>query len=84
MERSNCRSCKAPILWVRSEHGNLLPVDEAPNPKGTIIIKNGVGFTLSKRNLFELVVSEDEPRYISHFATCPEAPRWRKGNRDVP
>jgi len=45
MSEQKCRSCGAPIEWVKTDAGKWMPVD----PDGT-----------------------------SHFATCPDAEKWRK------
>jgi hypothetical protein len=40
---AKCRSCGATIIWARhATTGNLAPLDAAPSPIGTILIKNGV------------------------------------------
>lgn len=75
-EKGNCRSCKAPILWCRTTLGNLMPVDAEPVADGNIVLKDGTAHTLSKADLFEPMV--DGPRYRSHYATCPDAQKYRK------
>ena len=45
VSEETCRSCGAPITWVKTESGKWMPLD----PDGT-----------------------------SHFATCPDAAKWRK------
>lgn len=55
---SKCRSCQAPIRWIRTAVGKPMPLDFAPSPNGN--------------------VRHDGEMYTSHFATCPDAKRWRK------
>ncbi|MBZ0118671.1 MAG: hypothetical protein K8H88_16840 [Sandaracinaceae bacterium] len=74
-----CRSCKALVLWTVTESGELMPVDFAPSADGTIAIKPGTH--AGKRVWRSRVVRLDERgvmRRKSHFASCPNAPEWRK------
>lgn len=85
---TRCQSCDARIVFVlaRRKHngedrfGNH-PVDLDADPAGTFhVIQKG-------RNLLAyLVPAADRKRradlYVSHYATCPDADRWRgKGKR---
>lgn len=70
-----CRSCGASIFFTRSATtGNPMPMDADPIPSGDYIIEDGravyvgTGLTLDYGN----------DRFISHFATCPNAPMHRK------
>ena len=72
----NCRSCEAPILWAETAAGKSMPLDEKPDPNGTFVFVNG-----KTRRAEPLDVQLKRPLYTSHFATCPEAAQWRKGNR---
>ena len=78
---SRCRSCGAEILWVRTERGNKMPLDAKPVP--------GDGrnlFVLRDRNSPEgpLAIAAwglnpyEDPHYVSHFATCPNAAQHRR------
>ena len=65
---SACKSCDAPIKWVRLRPGlKAHPVDEMP--KKVIVLTD--------------VTDNDAPvakmvdGYTSHFATCPDADKWR-------
>src|SRR5687768_11927283 len=81
MSAGNCRTCDAPIRWVRSQtSGKLMPVDPEPAERGSIV-KVGMGTDgvaivayLRKGQLDEF---DDRPRYVSHFATCPDADEHR-------
>ena len=75
-EQSPCRSCGAPMLWVRTTAGNLMPLDLEPVPGGNIVLKDGLAHVL-KGDLFEGMIDEG-PRYVSHFVTCPEAAKHRR------
>lgn len=93
--RVRCASekCRAEIVFVLlarkvrgEERFGRHPVDVAPAPGGTIyVIRDG----RSSRNLIGHSIPAAERRgradlYISHYATCPDADRWRgqgKGKR---
>lgn len=64
-----CRSCHAPVVWAKTESGRSIPVDPGPSTKGNILIKDGIA----------RVVPVGTPKaQTSHFATCPDAERWRR------
>jgi hypothetical protein len=76
MEKGNCRSCNAPVLWVRTTSGALMPLDAEPVENGNIALIDGVAHT-RRGDLFEEMLP-DGPRYQSHFASCPNAAKHRK------
>lgn len=53
-----CRSCRAPLVFLKTETGKLIPVD--------------------KKTVDAADEYFDRDRHVSHFATCPDAKRWRK------
>jgi hypothetical protein len=71
----NCKSCGAPIRWVKTATGKAMPLDANPTPKGNVIIVKGVA-----------QIGGDHPdllpgealRFTSHFATCPNASQHRR------
>jgi hypothetical protein len=69
----NCKSCGAPIVWVRMRSDKMMPVDANPDPRGNIEIFDGFGSVIEKTDLFP-----GRDRYISHWATCPNAQEHRK------
>jgi hypothetical protein len=74
---SRCRSCGAPIRWTRTEKGRRMPIDPEPVPEGNIVLRE-----LDEATPLALSVPPaafpDEPRYLSHFATCPDAAKHRR------
>jgi hypothetical protein len=76
-----CRSCGAPIIWLTIRPGSRrMPVDAEPSPSGNIIadLDQAMGVVVSAEPLRQMKVdTPDEPFYLSHFATCPQADRWR-------
>jgi len=79
---ARCRSCGAEILFIKTSGGKMHPVNadpvqfnHKPGAKGRVIIGNG--------QVVPADIREDgkERGWISHFSTCPDANRFRKGNR---
>lgn len=84
---SRCRSCETEIIWARHhETESRMPLE--PDPDGEWIVRTVSGRPSSSsgaRHRFRVAVhdpdgalaSDDETRYVSHFATCPDADEWR-------
>ena len=74
-EQAQCRSCGAPIIWIRhGTTGSLLPLDAAPVDNGNMQIVDDKAVNIG--GLFEPVA--DAPKYVNHFSTCPDSKRWKK------
>lgn len=87
-DTKRCKSCKAVILWIMTESGNKMPVNNdevtvVPDPKGKIF-----GATLDGKmvrgNLAMKGSEESIAIHVSHFATCPAAEDFRKRRQDTP
>ena len=68
---ATCRSCGAPILWIRTQDGKRMPLDANPLPHNVLggwIIDGPVG-----RPYEPLFDSPARTRYQAHWATCPKA-----------
>lgn len=82
---SFCRSCGAEIRWIRMKSGKAHPVDPAKRH-----IKKDGGHEVLVTESGELIqgtfASLEEGAngegYISHFATCPNASRWRRHEKE--
>lgn len=82
---SACRGCGAPILWVRTTHGNLMPLDAEPDPDGNVelVDRDGQAVTdpTDQRALTAVVHAQPSMlggrRWMPHHATCPEADQFR-------
>ena len=74
MNTDRCRSCGAPILWVRAERGKMMPLDAEPNPAGNIILIDGIAH-VRESDLFAITTQE---RWMPHWSYCPQATQWRK------
>jgi len=63
---SKCRSCGAPIIWAITLSGKRIPLDaEQVKPNHYFRLDNGYAV-------------KSKPLYQAHFASCPDADRWRK------
>jgi len=66
---SSCKSCQAPILWAKSFAGNSMPLDATATPGGQWQVdERGIAYTDKSAPL----------GHVSHFATCPDAKRFKK------
>ena len=60
-----CRSCKAPIVWMKTRDGKNAPADAASvTPEDSAAC-----------------VPFDPKRHINHFATCPQSKDWKGKKR---
>lgn len=70
---SKCRSCDAPIEWAEwADSGKAVPLDVG-------IVKNG-NLALVAGKVHRFTADDDKlgrDRRVSHFATCPDAGKWR-------
>lgn len=70
---SACRSCGARVRWVKTVNGKPMPLDPQPSARGNIIVVDGIA---------KYVPVDDNAtfgtRFVSHFATCPNAKSHRK------
>jgi hypothetical protein len=81
---ATCRSCGAAVRWVVTTTGKTMPMDAEPVENGNLVIV-GEGKTrhgdmvpkVQHRDPGELSMLETE-RFVSHFATCPDAPEWKR------
>lgn len=78
---SKCRSCGAEIIWIKTFSGKRMPVDAEKIPfyagEGEELFVTAGGAVVHGTR----AGAEDEHTYtgyISHFATCPDAERFRK------
>lgn len=77
---ATCRSCGQVIDWVKLVSGKSIPVNEEyvnyeDAETGDILVTDG-------GNVIRVSDKSNYPNIkgrISHFATCPDADKWRKG-----
>ena len=86
MRAGTCKSCKAAIVWIRTQEGKSMPCDAAPvyytaKPKSgskRIVTQNG--------EVLACEYTEDPSKatgtgFVPHWATCPEAGKFKKGEK---
>lgn len=61
---NHCKSCGAPILWVRTEAGASMPLNLPAQPRIVLVPSTGAARVMDT--------------YASHFASCPNATEHRK------
>lgn len=74
-QATRCRSCGAPVLWRAHETTNrLAPIDAAPTERGNLVLLelDRYGYATA------VALVEGVPRYVSHYATCPQREDWRR------
>lgn len=69
---ARCRSCGARITWLETEAGKRIPVDEDPVVDGNVVVLKG-----TKCRILRKGERAEAPRYVAHWATCPDASHWR-------
>lgn len=75
---AECSSCGAPINWAKTIKGRPIPLDPDPVPQGNVIISEE-GTALVYNTAAAIAPRyADAPKYVSHFATCPNADEHRK------
>ncbi len=78
---TQCRSCRAEIIWGKTQNGKNMPVDAQPSRSGTVVldVHNGVvyaGVLLGAQ--LASVRRSTRPLYEPHWVNCPDAKTWRK------
>jgi len=68
-----CRSCGKELIWASTAAGKKMPLEACSLAEGNLRIdQHGIA----------RVGKVGTGPYRSHFATCPNAADWRKGNSD--
>ena len=76
-----CSSCGAAVIWTTTHNGKRMPVDAEPVEDGNVRLRQEGDRVVAEYpgkehpGLFDDV---DRARYVSHFATCPQAQSWRR------
>lgn len=77
---ARCQSCRAPIVWAKTEAGKPIPLDPDPVPDGNLALASWE--TGQAPRVRYLRKGDDPPdpmvRRVAHFATCPAAKRHRR------
>jgi len=77
-QRGTCRSCRRPVLWVRTTAGRPMPLDPEPTEAGNVLLEGGVPRQLTAAEVAGLSDADERERYLPHHATCPQGRAWRK------
>lgn len=72
---AQCTSCGAPIWWARTPKGRRIPIDAESNPKGTIMVIDGVAHVVGSSRTLD--PADTGRRWVTHYATCPNAKSHR-------
>lgn len=85
MKRSHCSSCGAPLIWAQTINGRAIPLDPVETPERGNLRRIGrtpeaamVVEVIPRSEIGQTPLGEPEERYVSHFATCPNASEHRK------
>jgi hypothetical protein len=63
------------LLWVKTATGRKMPLDAKPDPKGNLVVIDGVAHHVHENGA---AFPDTAERYRSHFATCPNAAQHRR------
>ena len=61
LDHGQCEACGALLYWVQMASGNRMPVERGADTR--VLVENGIGRVVRC--------------YVSHFAKCPNAERFR-------
>ena len=81
-----CKSCGARITWLETAGGKRIPIDEDPVENGNIVtdvVEGRLVASVFRTPELAAGFAPDEPRYVSHFVTCPQAGAWRKTRKEA-
>lgn len=87
MRVEQCRSCRAPLLWAVTTAGAKMPLDANPviragEPAGLYVLvkatTDGAPLAVAVSAVSGLAGIEQAATYLTHYATCPDAGRYRR------
>lgn len=83
MKTSTCKGCGARIIWIRTANGKQIPCDPERIPYRTDLHNGDLKLIdpVGRLCVGFLDVDSDRYGYVSHFATCPVAGKFRKINQ---
>lgn len=73
-----CESCKAPVVWARTEAGQRMILDIGDHPGGNMAAKVEEGQLRVRACKPADPLHEGERRVMPHWATCPKADQHRR------
>jgi hypothetical protein len=82
MDRGTCQSCLAAIFWMTTTTGGRMPIDCEPVPDGNIrLLEEFSTVEVLGKKATSAARTKGEKLYKSHFASCPNAAKHRKGRK---
>jgi hypothetical protein len=73
-----CASCGAVIRWCHTRDGKRMPLDPDPALLGNVrVFDDDLAVVLTKTEVAQYQEA-GVSLHSSHFATCPDAPKWRR------
>jgi len=84
---AQCSSCNASIFWaVTATNQKRIPIDAKPDPNGRIRIEEkGPGHCVAHVEKSDAgTLFPGDERFTSHFATCPDAAKFRQPRPQKP
>jgi hypothetical protein len=75
-----CRTCGAPILWVRTVNGVPIPLDRDPTSTGNVVLLENLAH-VTAGPMEAAMLAGDGPVYMPHHATCPQGRDWKGKKR---
>lgn len=75
---STCKSCGAPLRWVKTQKGKNMPIDDNPRSEGRFVIQPDTDPPRVKFLTEEKAAAYEGDKYTSHFQTCDDPQRFSK------
>lgn len=86
---TTCKSCRAEVVWTVTDKGEPMPIDPDSVPTGNLVVdfvrpgqpvdrRTGKPLLTNRSHMAGLEDDSAEPRYVSHFVSCPAAASHRK------
>ena len=77
-----CKACGAPLVFIKTINGKNMPCDAEP-VRFNYKLKEDTRVVTKNGEILPAAITPDgkEEGYIPHWATCPEADKFRKGRR---
>lgn len=76
-----CDHCAATIMWLRTEHGKLMPVDARADWERGNVRRDGGRATVLGRAEAAAQRAAGVPLRTHHRLSCPHASKWASGTR---
>ena len=83
MNVTTCRSCGAPIVWIKTRAGKSMPCDAKPvnyriSPEGSTKLVTPAGDVVGCVEVVPYPADDTEMGYTPHWATCNAPDSFRK------